>query len=95
MIVILVLATYLLTACHASELPPATDSNEATVTPPAETDSENGGPAETDVPGETTGASVESAEPTPPREPTTDATYPDGENNPDRPYSPGVYEGRT
>ncbi len=87
----LLLLLSLLTACHTPDTPAETTANatgDTTAAEPTDTDdmeTVTGNPAASDE----SDTATETA-PSHPSEPTTDAAYPDGEQNPDWPYSPGV-----
>ncbi len=79
----------LLTACRSSDNPAETVPETLDVSDPvaSNADTEGDDPASPD---ESKDSVPESEASTVPAEPVTDATYPDGESNPDWPYSPGV-----
>ncbi len=89
----LLLILALLTACRSPDGPAETASEtvpetlEGSDTVASNADTEGNGTASPDESDESVS---ESEAPTVPAEPVTDATYPDGESNPDWPYSPGV-----
>ncbi len=92
-VLILLLLSALLTACRspdnpaetASETVPETLDVSDTVASNADTEGDD-----TASPDEPKDSVPESEASTVPDESVTDATYPDGESNPDWPYSPGV-----